>query len=440
MVRYPALTLVPLAACVMLSLDGSLARAQDDYPTLARSPAATALLATEEGDDSQSYDRHDEDQATADNNPYDQPSDYGDSSYAESGADDSDQRGAPDSEVELIRERFPNGSIRIEREVTQDAEGNYINHGSWKQFDERGTLVSEGHYQRGERHGTWNRWYRSATECDLLQKLPHQQFAAPFISQAGFENGKLNGKWVIYDSKQRKITEWQFLGGNRDGKSVWYFANGHKMREIDYRDGEMEGPFNEWNAEGRQTVKENYQGGRRSAAKTDYYTNKQKKSEGMYLHSKEVVQTPDDWASAKVATYVKQGKDEKNGLWVQWYENGQKQMQGEYRNDLQVGKFSWWYANGQIALDGSYDNGKQTGKWIWWHQNGQKSTQGEYVDGTPTGRWRWWDTNGRVHETADLSHSEGKIVESPMPVPSKHKTEALLPQPAAPKVRKQLKR
>lgn len=417
MARYPALPLVPLAACLVLSLDAIPARAQYGYPQFGRDPAATALLTNEAAGEPEEYR---DDLATADD-------------------DSASDRTEASGDVEIIRERFPNGSIKIEREVTQDADGNYVNHGSWKLFDERGTVLAEGHYRNGERDGTWNRWYRGNADLDLLQKVPYQQFVGPFISQATFQNGKLNGKWAIYDSKQRKISEWHFTGGNRDGKAVWYFANGRKMREIDYRDGEIDGEYNEWNADGRQIVKDTYQTGRKLAPKIDYYGNKQKKSEGMYLYAKEIVQSPDDWWNAKLATYIKQGKDEKHGAWTQWYQNGQKQMQGEYRNDFQIGKFFWWYQNGQVALEGAYDSGKQTGKWVWWHANGQRSTQGEYADGNPTGRWRWWDTNGRVHETADLTHAEGKVVEAPAPA-AVGKNNALLPHPAAPKIRSQLKR
>lgn len=418
MARYAAFFSLPLAACFALSVDGLAARAEAGYPDYGRSPAAKAT--------------EDYDYEYGETTPG-EPSEYDES--GEMPAETAPVEG--ENEAEIIRERFPSGSIHIEREVTQDADGNYINHGSWKMFDERGTIVAEGHFANGERDGTWNRWYRG-NEADLFGKLPYQQFAAPFVSQASFENGKLQGRWGIYDSKQRKISEWHFAEGNREGRSTWYYANGRKMREIDYHNGEIHGEHNEWNADGHQTVKDAYRDGRKLATKIDHFPNKQKKTEGMYLHAREVVQTPDDWWTAKIATYVRQGKDEKHGQWISWYQSGQKQMHGEYRNDLQVGKFQWWYENGQIALQGSYDNGKQVGKWTWWHQNGQKSTQGEYVDGNPTGRWRWWDTNGRVHETADLTHGDTKVVELPADVP--HKAEALVPRPAQPKVRSQIKR
>lgn len=430
MARYHALSVVPLAACVMLALDGSLVFSQELAAAAGNEPNA-ALIAAE---------------------PLQEPEALDDEGYAENAASETADDAAAsvgeieaDSDaVEVVRERFPNRSVKIEREVTQDAEGNYINHGNWKMWDERGTLVAEGRYKHGEREGTWNRWYRG-NEIDLLTKAPYQQFTAPFVSQATFKDGKLDGKWAIFDSKQRKISDWEFAGGERHGKSIWLFANGRKMREIDFDNGEINGDFIEWNAEGKETSKAAYQHGRKLALKTDHHDgrSKQKKSEGMYLYAKEIVQTPDDWWDAKIAVYAKQGKDEKHGAWTAWYASGQKQLEGEYQNDLQVGKFTWWYDNGQMALEGSFENGKQAGPWVWWHPNGLKATQGEYADGNPTGRWRWWDVNGRVNETADLSHSEGKVVDkpaAPAPAAGAPKNEALLPKAISPRVRSQFKR
>lgn len=438
MARYHAFSIVPLAACMLMPLDGSLAFGQELSPAT-REPR-TALLVTEPAGGPESLDDYGYGYESGD---------YGAKTAAKpakTAAEDaaSEERAEGSHDIEVVRERYPNRSVKIEREVTQDAEGNYINQGSWKMWDERGAIVAEGRYEQGERDGTWNRWYRG-NEADLLAKIPYQQFTAPFISQATFKNGKLDGKWTIYDSKQRKASEWGFADGERDGKSIWYFANGRKMREIDFDKGEINGEFNEWNAEGKQTIKDVYQHGRKLAMKTDYHNagTKQKKAEGMYLFAKEIVQTPDDWWTAKTAVYIKQGKDEKHGAWNAWYPSGQKQIEGAYQNDLQVGKFTWWYDNGQVALEGSYDAGKQIGEWVWWHPNGQKATLGEYADGGPTGRWRWWDTNGHVSETADLTHAESKVVETPAATPAPAKTsknEALLPKPASPRVRSQFKR
>lgn len=434
MARYHALSIVPLAACVMMTLDGTSACSQELSPVIRAEPK-TALLVTEPLNGPEAFDEESYDEVAA--------APRGKTAASETDEDAAIGEGAGSKEVEVVRERYPNRAVKIEREVTQDAHGNYINHGTWKMWDERGTLVAEGRFKNGERDGVWNRWYRSGSEADVLTKIPYNQFTAPFVSQATFKDGKLEGKWTIYDSKQRKISEWEFTDGERNGKSSWWFANGRKMRDIDFENGEINGNYIEWNAEGKETAKGSYQHGRKLAAKIEYHNgnSKQKKSEGLYLHAKEIVQTPDDWWNAKIAVYTKQGKDERHGHWSSWYATGHKQIEGDYQNDLQVGKFTWWYDNGQVALEGTYENGKQTGPWTWWHQNGLKATQGEYADGSPTGQWRWWDTNGRVNETADLSHSEGKVVDKPaVPAPAAAKNEALLPKPISPRVRSQFKR
>jgi uncharacterized protein len=335
-------------------------------------------------------------------------------------------------EIEIIRERYPNRAVKIEREVTQDASGNYVNHGAWRMWDQKGTLVVDGHFRNGEREGVWNRWYRSG-EVELLTKPPYNGFQGPFISQATFTDGKLDGKWTIYDGKQHRISEWEFADGDRHGRSTWFYPSGRKMRETDYNKGEIDGQLLEWNADAKLVVKDTYQQGRKLAPRTEKHAAGATKSEGLYLFAKEIVQTPDDWWNAKTAVYIKTGKDEKHGPWVAWYPNGQKQAEGEYRNDVQVGKFVWWYENGQKALEGAYGDGEQEGRWVWWHDNGQKSIQGEYTKGHPSGRWTWWQNDGKVVRSTQMEQGAGEVVhvpEKPQPQPrSSARPETLPPQP-----------
>ncbi len=54
--------------------------------------------------------------------------------------------------------------------MTQDARGNYLNHGSWKMWDQRGNLVAQGQYEYGNRTGTWIRWYRNVADATVLSQ------------------------------------------------------------------------------------------------------------------------------------------------------------------------------------------------------------------------------------------------------------------------------
>ena len=340
---------------------------------------------------------------------------------------------------ELIKERFPDGSIKIERRVIQDSEGNYVHDGAWKQFDRRGTTIAEGQYRNDKRHGTWNRWYR-AGDASLFGQVPYNEFSGPFISQANFRNGKLNGKWTIFDAKQRKISEITFVDNQRNGKATWWFANGRRFQQITYRDGVIDGELLQWNNTPKLVKRDTYREGRRIAPKVEYFTGSQKKSEGVYLHAKIVVKTPDDWWNAKFAAYTREGKDEKHGPWTTWHANGQKKQQGEYKNNLPVGNGVWWYENGQKRLQGSFKKGKKDGRWVWWYENGQKRSQGEYTNGHPVGRWAWWKVDGKVAQSANFSASEGDIVTTPRRQPSSSRKAAQLPRIAPAQPRNRFKR
>jgi antitoxin component YwqK of YwqJK toxin-antitoxin module len=325
--------------------------------------------------------------------------------------------GSADSEdEEVIRERFPNGSVKIERGVRQDAADNYINHGTWKMWDERGNLVAQGQFVNGQRDGVWIRWYRTPAESGLLSKIPYLHFTGPFASQATFKSDQLDGTWTIFDSKSRKISQWHFVDGKRHGKSTWWYPNGRKMREATFVDGNLDGTLLEWSADATPRLSETFQSGRKLAAKVTHYPGEKKKSQGIYLFAKEVSQTADDWWNCKLLVTTPVGSDERHGAWTSWYASGQKQLQGAYEHDQQAGKFTWWHPNGQQALEGSFVTGKQDGQWTWWYASGQKQIQGAYSNGTPSGRWTWWREDGKVAQSADLSHGEGVVLEAPRPL------------------------
>lgn len=323
-------------------------------------------------------------------------------------ATDSDNRSEPQRDVvqppraeadpqrEVIRERYPNREVKIEREVTQDAEGNYINHGNWKMLTPSGELVAEGRYHYGERQGLWS-LRAERDDAPLFASAPYDQFDGPFVSQATFEAGRLSGQWTIYDSRQRKISQWNFVDGQRDGKSIWNFPDGRPMRELDFRRGLLEGDGITWNPDGKVTGHEQHRDGRKIVTKTEYFPDGgQKRSEGTYLQGKLTLESPDDWWKSQTARFKVEGDDQRDGTWTSWYSNGQMQVQGVYKEGQQWGKFTWWYASGQKQAEGQFVGGKPQGLFTWWHPNGQKQRQGRYAAGVPTGLWNTWSADGQL--------------------------------------------
>jgi len=114
-----------------------------------------------------------------------------------------------------------------------------------------------------------------------------------------------------------------------------------------------------------------------------------------------------------------------DGKWTFWYENGQKQLEGNYKpyevlaedcraersspyifpaKDSKDGKWTEWYENGQKKLEQNYKCGRVIGKWTTWDENGQKMFEGNYKDGglpgirfaIREGKWIVWDENGQI--------------------------------------------
>lgn len=73
-------------------------------------------------------------------------------------------------------------------------------------------------------------------------------------------------------------------------------------------------------------------------------------------------------------------------IFMSWYDNGQKEQEGEYINDKKHGKYILWYRTGHKFVECEYVNGEYHGKYISWHENGQKWDEREYVNGKKHGK------------------------------------------------------
>ena len=307
-------------------------------------------------------------------------------------------------EPEVINERFPNGDVRVQRHVHQDSEGNFINHGDWAMWDERGEMVGAGKYDNGLRHGKWVRWFRNASG-KMFTDPALQAFEGPFVSEAQFDQGKLDGKWRLFDGRKRQIAEWDFKDGELHGKSLWWYPDGRKMRETTFAANQLEGEWAEWDAKGAQTRNDFYKSGRRLAKVTNNYPTGQMRDEGLVLFPSEILQVKHDWWAGTIDIKVVQkvGKSERHGPFVAWHKNGIPHWEGTYQHDLPVGKHTWWHTNGQKQAQGEYISGLKTGKWTWWYENGMKQCIGEYVSGHQNGRWTSWDEAGKVGEIMEFA-------------------------------------
>ncbi|HPQ70635.1 MAG TPA: hypothetical protein PKW95_16035 [bacterium] len=98
-----------------------------------------------------------------------------------------------------------------------------------------------------------------------------------------------------------------------------------------------------------------------------------------------------------------------NGLWTQWFGNGQKKSEGEFKNGVKHGPWKTWYDNGLQRGEGNFTAGQQNGKWTFYWENGQKRSEGRYKAGQQDGRWKFWEKSGR-RTPRDFVFKGGEVI------------------------------
>ncbi len=302
--------------------------------------------------------------------------------------------------VETVISRYPNRRIKIRRQVIQDAEKNYSNHGSWSYWNDQGVKLATGEYQKGKRQGEWIRLYIDV-QGDHFDTVHYRQFKLPMAGKATFKNDKLHGAWVITDANSRKVRSWQFKDGRLHGESVWWHPNGKKMQVEIYQDGQLHGTVREWRADGKPIRAVQYVHGRGVEPVNKTYPKGEKQVQGWRLKPQEVLRVTYNWWEGRMAVKVvaRVGEEQKQGKWTHWYRDGGRQFEGGFVAGKPVGTHVWWHPNGQKRIEAEFVDGLEYGPSIWWHANGQKQIEGYYKAGVQHGPWTRWDAGGRVVAT-----------------------------------------
>ena len=79
---------------------------------------------------------------------------------------------------------------------------------------------------------------------------------------------------------------------------------------------------------------------------------------------------------------------------VDFHPNGQKYMEGAFKDELRQGKWTSWYADGTLWSEGEFKDGESNGALTVYHPNGQIHYQGTFNKGERVGAWTFYDENG----------------------------------------------
>lgn len=311
---------------------------------------------------------------------------------------ESDSRGAVVTS-ELLQQRTADGRIHIERWVTEDASGNLVNNGLYKEYDTKGAVIRIGEFNMGKLNGAWKQTIPLAAVQQIAGTID-AGFRAPFQSEANFVDGELSGDWTITDATGHAVLVMQFEDGFRNGASLWLSSRGKVVRELHYKNGVLDGPAIIATTTQREPERIVYYQGKVLKSRTVWYDpdrRTKKKYEESFLVASGDRLVSHDWWNTQISTETVSATGEvRHGKLLGWHPNGSKSVEGEFVNDLPVGQFQWWYASGQLLCEGAFDDGAKSGTWAWWHPNGMKMLVGDFDRGDQVGVWSHWSAEGKL--------------------------------------------
>ncbi len=296
---------------------------------------------------------------------------------------------------EIIRERYPDGSIKIVRTIAQDADGNYYNDGGWLMYDRQQRPIASGTFVRGAMEGDWERVHEPGSG-GLFSQMPFNLFEGPYLSRANFVRNEIDGVWTITDKSENLICSITFENGVRNGLASWFYPGGKKMREATFKQGVPHGIVLQWDQQGKMQRREQFVDGRKVIRKKSTYSNQTLASERVFRDQKLTPQVADNWWTAKPATFDREGEEVQHGPVAEWYPNRQPKMTGRYVDGVRDGLFTWWHETHNKKAEGEFAKGKRTGLWRYWHESGMKRSEGRFEEDRPVGVWRIWNENGKV--------------------------------------------
>lgn len=302
--------------------------------------------------------------------------------------------------AELIRQRFPNGKPQIERWVTEDNQGNIVNHGKYTEYDGQGTVIASGSFVYGEREGEWNKQIVEAQIRQLTGAID-KGFVAPYQSRASFTAGQLDGEWTIVDGKGLVVVSWMYSGGVREGVSTHFNSAGEVTQSITYKNNLADGPalYADSSGSAKETQFTNGLMLRQVDKWHPVVGNKPRvlQSQEWHLVPMPLNVASSDWNGSQVEFQSTVGSTPiRHGMSTTFYASGQREFEGNYDHGQRVGTFAWWYPNGQQKTVGEYREDKEHSDWTWWHENGMKQASGMFADGRKVDEWSQWSPAGTL--------------------------------------------
>lgn len=315
--------------------------------------------------------------------------------------------------------QFNMGVVYKKEEINRlDSEGK--KQGVWREYHDNGKLKEEAFYFHGKQDGivkkynnkgklekmeSFNKGKESETEISLGLELTKIPLASDKYLLGVIKENKKQGLFKVYDSIKEtgkikffkndtliyegsydtlsnKTGLWVYYWENSQIKKTGIYIKNKKNKEWKYyyKNGELqqkgsfirdqpEGLWEWWYENGQKRRKEEYTNGRENGVVKEFDTNGILITKGEYLFG----EREGEWVYI-INDYKEKGKfigGMKTGKWKTIYTGkNQIKFQGEYINDVPIGKHIYYFPNGEIKEVGKYKDGEKEGEWRLYNNKG----------------------------------------------------------------------
>jgi uncharacterized protein len=344
----------------------------------------------------------------------------------------------------IMRDGKPDGYWKTYyADGTLKSEGNRKNFeldSTWTFYDELGNITVQIEYENGRKNGI----RRIIHENEIIEEnfvddvkqgytyfyYPDGKLWKEIYFEDGLETG-LGKEFAQTDGRVIKLTYYEkgFItdieiinrrdkAGMKQGKWILYHENGNVQEEGEYKNDLKHGYFKHYSPNGILLSTAKYIDGilqedveelAKLDIKREYYPSGQIKTIASFRDDvpqgirREYSPEGDIVAGFVFNNGVIVGEgitDEegiRDGLWKEYYLNGQLKSTGMYDAGKRIGDWKFYYSNGQLEQTGSYSkDGKPDGPWTWYYITGELLREESYFNGHRDGYSKEYDPTGYV--------------------------------------------
>jgi antitoxin component YwqK of YwqJK toxin-antitoxin module len=201
-------------------------------------------------------------------------------------------------------------------------------------YDEQGNIVKTTLWKDGE--------LIEETKPELTPHIEYYDNGNVWVKGQKNSKGEREGLWEIFYEDGNIFSRAPYKDGKIDGIDEWFYTNGNIHFRTPFKDGNMDGIQEEFNEQG-------------NIVKTTLW------KEGELIETTEPELTPYIMYHNNGNVWIKgqrNSKGQEEGIWEEFYENGNIECRIPYKEDKRDGIMEWFDEQGNITLTRLWKDGK----------------------------------------------------------------------------------